>query len=263
MNKYVSYQPQHRKIAYFSMEIGLKPEMPTYSGGLGILAGDTIKSFADQSIPAVAVSLLNEKGYFYQEINGRGRQIEHPVDWDFRKHMTRLPEKVTVTLEGRDVLVQAWVHEVEGVSGYKIPVLFLDTNIDSNDEGDRALTSYLYGGDNRYRLMQEVVLGVGGVRMLQVLDHDNLEAYHLNEGHSAFLTLELMDRYENDLDKVRDLCVFTTHTPVPAGHDKFYVELVESVLGPFFNATKLSHNHIIDGENRLNMTYLALYHSEY
>jgi len=262
MNKYSRFHPQDRKIAYFSFEVGLRPEIPTYSGGLGILAGDTLKSFADYGVPAVGVTLLNEKGYFHQEIDEDGNQIEHPVEWSHREYMEVVPEKVTVKLGGRDVLIQAWIYEIEGTEGFKIPVIFLDTNLESNHEEDRKLTSYLYGGDTKYRVKQEIILGMGGVRMLQVLDHDNLSNYHMNEGHSAFLTLELMDRYEGELEKVRDLCVFTTHTPVPAGHDVFDMDLLKEILGDYLNKDQLDHDNIIQ-DNGLNMTYLALYHSKY
>ena len=263
MNRYLKYKPRERKIAYFSMEIGLRPELPVYSGGLGVLAGDTLKSFADLRTPVVAVTLLSEKGYFHQEIDGEGRQREIPVEWDHTQAMALLDEKITIMIEGRTVLVQAWVHELVGVTGFCIPILFLDTNVETNRQEDRELTSYLYGGDARYRLKQEVILGLGGVRILQMLDHDNLEVYHMNEGHSALLTLELMDRFQKDIEKVRSLCIFTTHTPVPAGHDRFDTALVKSVLTNFCDPDNLRHDHIIDAENRLNMTYLALYHAGY
>ncbi len=263
MKHYRKFRPQERKVAYFSLEIGLKPEMPIYSGGLGILAGDTIKSFADLKVPAVGVSLLNEKGFFYQDLDEYGNQKELDVNWDHKQHMTLLRDRANVNLEGRDVAIRAWVHEVKGETGGIVPVIFLDTNIDSNNDFDRTLTSHLYGGDRKYRLMQEALLGIGGVRMLMLLDHDNLEAYHMNEGHSALLTLELMDRYEGDLEKVRDLCVFTTHTPVPAGHDTFNIDLARNTLVNFCDMDNLRHDSIIDYDNKLNMTYLALYHSKY
>ncbi|WP_200809282.1 alpha-glucan family phosphorylase [Desulfococcus multivorans] len=263
MNPYSIYTPQDRKVAYFSMEVGLQPEIPTYSGGLGILAGDTLKSFADLSVPAIGVTLLYTKGYFHQEIDSDGNQIEVPVEWDPSNFMTLLTEKVTVDIEGRSVLVQAWVYPVKGITGYTVPVLFLDTNLAANEPEDREISAYLYGGDERYRLKQEVVLGFGGAHMLQILDHDNLQAYHMNEGHAALLTLELMDRYQQDLDKVKALCVFTTHTPVPAGHDTFDVDTVRDVLRDRFHFEDLGHSNIIDTDGRLNMTYLALYHAEY
>lgn len=263
MNPYAKYNPQERKVAYFSMEIGLRPEIPTYSGGLGILAGDTLKSFADLSVPAVGVSLLYTKGYFHQEIDDQGNQIEVPVEWNPADFMTLLTDKVAVEIEGRTVLILAWVYPVEGIAGYAVPVLFLDTNIDTNAPEDREISAYLYGGDERYRLKQEIVLGIGGALMLQILDHDQLEAYHMNEGHAALLTLDLMDRYQQDLKKVKQLCVFTTHTPVPAGHDTFDVNMAQSVLGGKFQLDNLNHDNIIDTGGRLNMTYLALYHAEY
>ncbi|MCF8085149.1 MAG: alpha-glucan family phosphorylase [Deltaproteobacteria bacterium] len=263
MNPYMQFEPQERKVAYFSMEVGLRSEMPVYSGGLGILAGDTIKSFADLGVPAVAVTLLYTKGYFHQQIDAEGTQREVPVDWHPQDFLTLLPDKITVSIEGRTVLVQAWVYAVEGLDGYTVPVLFLDTNVKTNTPEDREITAYLYGGDERYRLKQEVVLGIGGVRLLQILDHDLLEAYHMNEGHAALLALELMDRYQLDLERVKSLCVFTTHTPVPAGHDTFPVELVTEVLGDFRNPDTLRHDNIIGEDDRLNMTYLALFHAEY
>ena len=263
MNPYATFNPQERKVAYFSMEVGLRPEIPTYSGGLGILAGDTLKSFADLSVPAVGVTLLYTKGYFHQEIDAEGNQIEVPVEWNPAEFMTLLSDKVTIEIEGRTVLIQAWVYSVEGVGGYTVPVLFLDTNIDTNAPEDQEISAYLYGGDERYRLKQELLLGLGGAHMLQILDHDNLEAYHMNEGHAALLTLALMDRYQQDLEKVKELCVFTTHTPVPAGHDTFDVKMAQAVLGGKYQLENLNHNNIINADGRLNMTYLALYHSEY
>ncbi|MFP4401434.1 MAG: alpha-glucan family phosphorylase [Candidatus Woesearchaeota archaeon] len=263
MEYYLKNDPKERKIAYFSLEIGLSPEVPTYSGGLGILAGDTIKSFADLNLPCVAVTLLYEKGYFHQEIDELGNQKEVPVNWDKSKHMRLLPNKVNVRLEGRDIMLQAWVYEVKGIKGSIVPVIFLDSNIEANNEGDRSLTSYLYGGDRRYRLMQEALLGIGGPRMLRSIGHDNLVKFHMNEGHAALLTLELMNRFKNDLEEVREACVFTTHTPVPAGHDSFEIDLARSVLRDFCNVDDLNHDNIIDHENKFNMTYLALHHANY
>ncbi|MDZ7833409.1 MAG: alpha-glucan family phosphorylase [Desulfobacterales bacterium] len=262
MNPYAQYNPQERKVAYFSMEIGLAAELPIYSGGLGVLAGDTIKSFADLGIPAVGVSLLYKKGYFHQEIDTSGNQIEIPVAWDPSEYMTLLPEKITITIEDRTVIIQAWVYDVKGIKGDSVPILFLDTDIEINASQDREIAAYLYGGEERYRLKQEMVLGFGGVRILQLLGHDNLEAYHMNEGHSALLTLELMDRLQ-DIETVREMCVFTTHTPVPAGHDRFPKDMVREVFGENFDVESLDHDNIIDDQARLNMTYLALYHSEY
>ena len=230
---------------------------------MGILAGDTIKSFADLGIPVVAVSLLNEKGYFYQDIDNHGNQLETVVNWNHMEHMNLAPETVDITLEGRRITIRAWVYTVEGIRGETVPIVFLDSNVESNSTYDRTLTSYLYLGDRRYRFMQECILGIAGVRMLDALGYRNLEVYHMNEGHAGLLTLELMNRHRGDLEKVRSLCVFTTHTPVEAGHDAFDVEMAGRVLEGFADVTTLNHHNIIDKYGLLNMTYLALYHSKY
>ncbi len=259
------------KIAYFSMEIGLKDEIPTYSGGLGMLAGDTVKSSSDLNLPFVAVTLISRKGYFKQDIDEKGHQIASPVIWDPSKYMTLAPEKVSVTIEGRTVYIQAWIYFVESLRGGAVPVIFLDTDLPENNEEDRALTQYLYGGDNTYRIKQEVILGIGGVRMLRELGFQ-VKKYHMNEGHAAFLTLELLHEHKKDIeavwdesliwdvDAVRELCVFTTHTPVEAGHDKFSYDLFIKSLGDYFPETVL---HGLAGEEEVNMTFLALNLSNY
>lgn len=253
-------------IAYFSMEIALFREIPTYSGGLGVLAGDTVRSAADLSLPFVAVTLIHRRGYFRQELTPEGNQIEHPVIWDVERLLTPLPHKVKVTIEGREVVIGAWVYVWRSVTGGKVPVIFLDTDLPENTESDRVITHYLYGGDKRYRLKQEIVLGIGGVKMLKALKF-SVRKYHINEGHAALLALELFkDRVSCQkgekacLREVRNLCVFTTHTPVEAGHDRFPHNLVREVLGeplPFALLQKLG------GENELNMTLLALNLSGY
>ena len=258
-------------IAYFSMEIGVKNDIPTYSGGLGILAGDTIKSAADLNLPLVAVTLITRKGYFTQELDRSGWQMEKPVMWDPAKYMTLLPQKVKVQIEGRDVYIQSWVYMVVSPTGGKVPIFFLDTDLAENMPQDRAITDYLYGGDNVYRIKQEVVLGMGGVLMLQALEF-HIKKYHMNEGHASFLALELLLRFKRDIEsvwdersvwdiaRVRDLCVFTTHTPVEAGHDKFSYPLVKQVLGEIIPFEVLRD---IAGKDSLNMTLLALNLSKY
>ena len=259
-----------RSIAYFSMEIGLQEEIPTYSGGLGMLAGDTIRSAADLRVPMVAVTLLHRQGYFFQRIDPQGRQVEEPVAWPIDDYLKERPERALLRVEGREVRLRAWEYEVKGVQGHGVPVFLLDTDLPENDPYDRALTQHLYGGDSRYRLAQETVLGIGGARMLQALGFDRLQRFHMNEGHAALLTLELLDQARaaggrekigpEDVAEVRRLCVFPTHTPVPAGHDRFPLELARRVLGhPALEATP--------GElccaGELNMTYLALNLSHY
>ena len=254
------------KIAYFSMEIGLRDEIPTFSGGLGILAGDTIKSSADLNLPLVTVTLIYHKGYFKQDIDDQGRQIESPAIWDPSESMKMAPEKVDVTIEGRKVYIQTWVYFVKSPRGGEIPVFFLDTNLPENSEEDRELTYHLYGRDDNYRIKQEVILGIGGVKMLKALGF-KIKKYHMNEGHAAFLTLELLHQLKNDLNEVwdesfvwdfeavKELCVFTTHTPVEAGHDKFNYDLYRSVIGDYFPEKVIRD---LAGEEHLNMTLLAL-----
>ena len=258
-------------IAYFSMEIGVKNDIPTYSGGLGILAGDTIKSAADLKLPVVAVTLISRKGYFTQEIDPQGWQQEKPVVWDPARYMKLLPAKVKVQIEGRDVTIQTWVYLVVSPTGGRIPIFFLDTDVPENTPEDRGITDYLYGGDHTYRIKQEVVLGMGGVRMLHALEF-HIKKYHMNEGHASFLALDLLLRFKRDIEsvwdersvwdvaRVRDLCVFTTHTPVEAGHDKFPYSLVKQVLGDILPIDVLKD---IAGKESLNMTLLALNLSKY
>jgi starch phosphorylase len=178
------------KIAYFSMEIGIKSEIPTYSGGLGVLAGDTLRTAADLKIPMVGITLLSKKGYFKQRLDDKGRQIEEPVIWNPSEHMTLLPAIITLNIEGRDVKIQAWQYNIKSLTGGCVPIFFLDSDIEGNIPEDREITSYLYGGTLEYRLKQEIVLGIGGVRMLHELGFE-IKKYHMNEGHSSLLTLEL------------------------------------------------------------------------
>jgi starch phosphorylase len=259
------------KIAYFSMEIGLRSDMPTYSGGLGVLAGDTIKSTADLKLPVVAVTLLTKKGYFRQELDIYGRQTELPDEFDPNRFMLPLEERVLVNIERREVIIRAWIYLVESATGGKVPVIFLDTDLEENAPEDRGLTHYLYGGDNDYRLKQEIVLGIGGTRMLDELGFQ-IKKYHMNEGHSSLLILELLKRYKKDIEevwdenlvwdveKVRGLCVFTTHTPVAAGHDKFTYDTVQRIMGEIIPLNAIKE---FAGQDHLNLTMLALNLSNY
>src|SRR5215471_2214834 len=225
-----------RLVAYFSMEIALENAMPSYSGGLGVLAGDTIRAAADLRLPMVAVCLLYRKGYFTQVLADDGWQTEEPPEWKVEDFLREEKARVTVPLENRRVELRAWRYDVKGVRGYEVPVYFLDADLPANEERDRNLTGSLYGGDPYYRLCQEVLLGIGGVRMLRALGFSELTRYHMNEGHAALLTLELLGEEAEkagresiggeDIEKVRSKCVFTTHTPVPAGHDRFPMEFL-------------------------------------
>jgi glycogen phosphorylase len=259
------------RVAYFSMEIALRNEVPTYAGGLGVLAGDTMRSATDLELQMVGVSLVSREGYFRQEIDAQGRQLEHPATWDPRRWAQPLDAKIAVPIDGRTVWIGAWLYILEGSMGGRQPVLLLDTDLDENSSEDRKITHYLYGGDNAYRFKQEIVLGIGGVRLLQALGF-SIRHYHMNEGHSALLGLELMRRYTYssedvrpgespfDIPRVRDLCSFTTHTPVEAGHDRFPYELVQRVLDDGFDMQVIKS---LAGAESLNMTRLALNLSEY
>jgi starch phosphorylase len=258
-------------IAYFSMEIALDPNIPTYSGGLGILAGDTLRSFADIGVPVVAVTLVYRNGYFRQQLDASGSQTEQPQPWDPERTVEAVDAHVSVEIEGRTVAVRAWKYTVTGVTGSVVPVYLLDTDLPENTAEDRRLTDRLYGGAERYRLCQEMVLGLGGLQMLQKVVPGGVQRYHMNEGHSSLLALGLLERRlsqsfagrikQLDIDSVRQLCIFTTHTPVPAGHDKFPPELVKQVLGD--ERTALLHEAGIVNGGALNMTNLALQFSGY
>lgn len=257
-------------VAYFSMEIGLEPTIPTYSGGLGVLAGDTLRAAADLGVPMVGVTLLHRQGYFQQHLDEQGNQSESSVSWSPEELLESLAPRISLSVEGRSVQVRAWRYQVCGHTGHVVPVYFLDTALDENSPWDRALTDHLYGGDRRYRLCQEVVLGMGGVAMLGALGYHGIQTYHMNEGHAALLTLGLLEERaqgrgvqeigEADREAVRQGCVFTTHTPVPAGHDQFAVDLVQQVLGAE-RAAGLIAECCLNGT--LNMTYLALYFARY
>lgn len=269
----MSNEHRHSSIAYFSMEICLHERMPTYSGGLGVLAGDTLRSAADQSVPMVGITLLHRKGYFRQHIDSSGNQTESPVEWKPAALAEHLGIHAEIEIEGRPVRVEVWRYIIEGVSGWQVPVYLLDTSSPQNSEWDRTLTDTLYGGDSRYRLCQEVVLGVGGVAVLEAINKGRYGTlHHINEGHAALLTLRLLERSreersdwngavtEEDITRVRRDVVFTTHTPVPAGHDRFPLDLARGVLGDERMALL---EGAMSGEGRpelfeLNMTSLAL-----
>ncbi len=253
------------------MEIGLEARMPTYSGGLGVLAGDTIRAAADLKVPLVAVTLLYRKGYFRQRLEADGSQREEPVEWSPKDFLAEMPQRISVTIEERTVRLRSWRYEVKGAGGFTVPVYFLDADLAENADWDRALTHSLYGGDSHYRLCQEVILGIGGLGMLRELGYGDIGRFHLNEGHASLLTLKLLDEEAkkagreaitaDDVEPVREKCVFTTHTPVPAGHDQFPLDLARRVVGPredFFGLKEVSADGAV-----LNMTCLALNLSRY
>ncbi len=238
------------------MEIGIDPKMPTYAGGLGVLAGDTLRSCADLKVPVIGISLLYKRGYFNQKIDEHGNQLHEDDLWDPSKNLQLLSKVINVKIEGRNVKVQAWLYNIHG-KNHTNHIIFLDTDIEGNSDFDKTITQKLYGGDHRYRLAQEIVLGIGGIRMLDAQGYSNIETFHMNEGHSALLTLELHEKHKS-IPKVREKCVFTTHTPVPAGHDQFSKQLVESMLEiPEDLKTEIFY------KGKLNMTYLGLRFSQY
>ena len=258
-------------IAYFSMEIGLEADIPTYSGGLGMLAGDTVRSAADAGLPMVAVSLVHRQGYFRQRLDQAGSQREERQHWAVESRLMAVEARAHIEIEHRPVTLRAWRYDVVGCGGAVVPVFLLDADLEENDPADRALTDHLYGGDARYRLCQEVILGIGGVRLLRALGHTAVRRYHMNEGHASLLVVELgyeLAQHNGGMlsdamvAAVKPLCTFTTHTPVPAGHDQFPLDLVGRVItgyGRTFHerAARFCLDRV------LNMTYLALDNSRY
>ncbi|WP_414473892.1 alpha-glucan family phosphorylase [Microvirga sp. M2] len=259
------------QIAYFSMEIALRPDVHTYAGGLGILAGDVARSAADLELPMVFVTLASRHGYLRQEIDPQGGQIDHPDPWDPSASTVPLPAMVAVPIEGREVWLRPWLYELASPLGNTVPVILLDTHVDQNEPRDRTISDRLYSGDEADRLKQEIVLGIGGDRILRALGF-TVETYHLNEGHAALLPISLLRRHLRDfagaplepgpydIDPVRRRCVFTTHTSVEAGHDRFAYEDVTRILGDFVELDVLK---LLGGTDRLNMTRLALNLSGY
>ena len=266
-----SVLPPEPRIAYFSMEVGLESELPTYSGGLGVLAGDTLRSAADLALPMVGVTLVHRKGHVLQRLDPEGNQIEETTAWSPENRLPEAPVRVEVAVGGRQVAVRAWRYDVMGVSGSPVPVYLLDTDLPENDGPERHLTDHLYGGDQRYRLAQETVLGFGGVALLRALPHRGIHTFHLNEGHCSLVPLALLEERVGEgalglagrrHDRgVRARCVFTTHTSVPAGHDRFPAELVRDVLGP--DRALALQGRGTDQHGTLNMTELGLHFARF
>ncbi len=224
------------------MEFALHPEIPNFAGGLGVLAADLAKSAADLSMPMIGVSLIYHK-------DDDPEKAFDPV-----KFFTKIPETITIEIEGREVKIGCWKYEVEGKSGFKVPIYFLDSFLPENKHWDRDLTKDLYDTNQYTRLCQEAILGIGGVRMLRALGHEDINVFHMNEGHASFLSFERLSEEEGDLDKVKAHNVFTTHTPIPAGHDRFPHDMVKKVLGEI-----VPHRvEKIAGHDEFHTTKLAL-----
>ena len=268
MNSFAQRSPfcsDRNVVAYLSMEIAVIPAMPTYSGGLGVLAGDTLRAAADMGLHLVAVTLVHRCGYFQQHLDADGGQTESQQPWNPESILAKEEPVVKLMIEGRSVAIRAWRYDMEGVTGHVVPIYFLDTDLEENDPTDRRLTDRLYGGDGDHRLRQEAVLGMGGARILDALGHQPT-VYHMNEGHAALLTVALLEQErhganidhasDEDIESVRQMCVFTTHTPVPAGHDRFSSEQAYRILG--HDRARLLERVGAFHDGLLNMTYIAL-----
>ncbi len=259
------------RVAYFSMEIALESGIPTYSGGLGVLAGDMLRSAADLGVPMVGITLIHRRGYFRQRLDARGNQFEEDAQWNPEELLEENSVRASVEIEGREVHLRAWKYSIRGISGHEVPVYLLDSDLAENTPWDRTLTDHLYGGDVHYRLCQEALLGIGGVRILRELGYTHITSYHMNEGHAALLALGLLEQRlgkpelssatEEDIEAIRSQCVFTTHTPVPAGHDQFSRALMQQVLG--VQRMRVLEVTRCCPEGTLNMTFLALKFSRY
>lgn len=256
-------------VAYFSAEFGIHESLPIYSGGLGILSGDHVKEASDMNIPLIGIGFLYPQGYFRQEVDGQGNQISKYDKLDF----SEAPALAAKDQNGNDVLVQVDLPgrtiyaKVYQIQVGRVSLYLMDTDLELNAEHDRVLTARLYGGDHELRIKQEIVLGIGGVRVLRALGLKPT-AFHMNEGHSAFLVLELTRElvtggmsFENAVKEVAEHSIFTTHTPVPAGNDVFSYDLVDKYFGGFCSQLGLSRENFIKLANdngQFSMTVLGM-----
>jgi starch phosphorylase len=248
-------------VAYISMEIGVDSNIPTYSGGLGVLSGDTIRSSADLELPMVGICLCYSSGYFYQFFNEFGEQKEREIEWNFFYEFDRIPHPINMKIENKDVKVSAWQYNVIGQSGHVLPIYLLTTDIEGNEDWMKNMTGSLYDSTSRWnRIVQEMILGIGGVKLLKALGYSNIQTYHLNEGHGSFAMVELYNMLNGDIEKVKEKVVFTTHTPVPAGHDRFKQDLVDKV---FENRMPAEIKKLADDKGEFNMTFLGMALSRY
>jgi starch phosphorylase len=247
------------RIAYFSAEIGISAKLPTYSGGLGVLAGDHIKAAADSELPMCAITLLYKEGYFKQRLDDEGRQTEVYPRFDPDPLLKKLPIKFTLPLRKRDVWIQVYEYRYTGLTGHEIPIYFLDTNLEENFTDDQIITMRLYSGDKDHRILQEAILGFGGIKLLDELQYTDIGTYHMNEGHAAFIIMQLLRKFDGNHDEVRKRCHFTTHTPVPAGHDEFAIDRCERLLDGLLWKDISKINSVQNG--RLHMTELGLHFS--
>ena len=246
-------------IAYFSAEVGISSSLPTYSGGLGVLAGDHIKASGDMGLGMCAITLLYKEGYFKQRVDEEGVQTETYPKFDPHPLLKKLDIKFTLRLRERDVWIQVYQFDYIGQNGHIIPIYFLDTDCEDNFDDDKIITLRLYSGDKDHRILQEAILGFGGMNLLNELKQHEIKTYHMNEGHCSFLVLDLLDKNKGDIEKVRSLCHFTTHTPVPAGHDHFAYPRVKKLLRGLLPENLELPSLVQNG--RFHMTELGLYFS--
>jgi len=248
------------RVAYISMEIAVDSNIPTYSGGLGVLSGDTVRSAADLEIPMVGICLCYSSGYFYQFYNEFGEQKEKEIAWNFYYEFEKVEKPITLKIENKDVHVSAWLYRVIGQSGHVLPIYLLTTDVEGNEDWMKKMTGSLYDSTSRWnRIVQEMILGIGGVKLLKSLGYNNIETYHLNEGHGSFATLELFNEL-GSIEKVKEKVAFTTHTPVPAGHDRFKQDLVDKV---FKSNMPKEIRKLADDNGEFNMTFLGMALSRY
>ena len=214
-------KPALTEVAYFSMEFMLESDIPTYAGGLGVLAGDLLRSCADMGVSAVGVTLVYNGNIFSQHIEPDGSQTFRSVDWRKMDQLTKLTEKITLSIHNETVHVGVWRYDIVGLNGFVVPIYLLDTSFDDNSQWAQNITHNLYADKGDLRISQEIVLGIGGIKMLRKLGYGDIRTYHMNEGHCAFVPLALLEEHEYQDAEVRSLCSFTTHTPIPEGHDTF------------------------------------------
>ena len=243
--------------AYFSMEIMLESEIPSYAGGLGVLAGDILRSAADMEIPMVGVSLVYNGTSFSQEIEPDGSQKFEVNHWQKNDKLTHLPNRIELQIDNIPVQVGIWRYDIVGVSGFVVPVYLLDTDILDNGHWARAITQSLYEGE--YRLPQEILLGIGGVKMLRNLGYQDVKTFQMNEGHASFVSLALEEEFHYNDEEVKNKCVFVTHTPIPEGHDQFDYQFAWKIAGSYLPW----HIKNLAGENSLHMTRLGMSLSKY
>jgi starch phosphorylase len=249
------------KVAYISMEIAVDSNIPTYSGGLGVLSGDTVRSAADLELPMVGICLCYSSGYFYQFFNELGEQKEKEIEWNFFYEFEKVEKPIKIKIEDKEVLVSAWLYRVIGQSGHILPIYLLTTDVEGNEEWMKNMTGSLYDSTSRWnRVVQEMIIGMGGVKLLSSLGYNNIQTYHLNEGHGSFSIVELYNMLGGDLKRVKEKVVFTTHTPVPAGHDRFNQDLIDKV---FVDRMPDEIRKIADDNGKFNMTFLGMGLSRY